>query len=76
MDETMLQAKFLLSDEDVKNDDGDFVFELQSQTSGSKDISGERGESLMVSIKMRPYLDMALEYLAKLYEICVFTAGT
>lgn len=72
----MLQAKFLLSDEDVKNDDGDFVFELQSQTSGSKDISGERGESLMVSIKMRPYLDMALEYLAKLYEICVFTAGT
>jgi CTD small phosphatase-like protein 2 len=25
---------------------------------------------------MRPYLDMALEYLAKLYEICVFTAGT
>lgn len=25
---------------------------------------------------MRPYLDMALDFLAKYYEICVFTAGT
>ena len=25
---------------------------------------------------MRPYLDMALDFLAKFYEICVFTAGT
>jgi len=30
----------------------------------------------MVSIKMRPFLDMALDFLAKYYEICVFTAGT
>jgi TFIIF-interacting CTD phosphatase-like protein len=74
MDETMIQAKFLVSQEDEKNDDGDFIFELQSEDSGSKDIEGKR--SLKVSIKMRPYLDMALEYLAKLYEICVFTAGT
>ena len=25
---------------------------------------------------MRPYLDMALDFLGKFYEICVFTAGT
>ena len=25
---------------------------------------------------MRPFLDMALDFLAKYYEICVFTAGT
>jgi TFIIF-interacting CTD phosphatase-like protein len=25
---------------------------------------------------MRPFLDMALDFLAKFYEICVFTAGT
>jgi len=31
---------------------------------------------LKVSIKMRPFLDMALDFLAKYYEICVFTAGT
>uniref|UniRef100_A0A7S3N2S9 FCP1 homology domain-containing protein n=1 Tax=Strombidium inclinatum TaxID=197538 RepID=A0A7S3N2S9_9SPIT len=76
MDETMLHAQFLQTAEDEKKDDGDFVFELQSETSGSKDVAGTRGDSLKVSIKMRPYLDMALDYLAKFYDICVFTAGT
>lgn len=76
MDETMLHAKFLQTPEDEANDDGDFVFVLGSEKSGSKDISGGGGDSLKVSIKMRPYLDMALDYLAKFYEICVFTAGT
>ncbi len=61
MDETMLHAKFLQNAEDEKNDDGDFVFELQSETSGSKDVAGTPGDSLKVSIKMRPYLDMALD---------------
>ena len=31
---------------------------------------------MQISIKFRPYLDMALDFLAKFYEICVFTAGT
>jgi TFIIF-interacting CTD phosphatase-like protein len=31
---------------------------------------------MMISIKLRPYLDMALDYLAKYFEIVVFTAGT
>lgn len=76
MDETMLHAKFIQTEEDLKNDDGDFVFTLQSETSGSKDVAGEIGDSLQVSIKMRPFLDMALDFLAKYYEIVVFTAGT
>jgi TFIIF-interacting CTD phosphatase-like protein len=76
MDETMLHAKFIQNEDDLKNDDGDFIFTLQSETSGSKDVAGEIGESLQVSIKMRPFLDMALDFLAKYYEIVVFTAGT
>jgi CTD small phosphatase-like protein 2 len=36
----------------------------------------QEGGSLRVSIKLRPYLDMALDFLAKYYEVCVFTAGT
>ena len=35
MDETMLHAMFLSSEKDEKNDDGDYVFTLQSETSGS-----------------------------------------
>lgn len=30
MDETMLHAKFIQSDQDLENDDGNFVFTLQS----------------------------------------------
>jgi hypothetical protein len=30
MDETMLHAKFIQSDSDLQNDDGNFVFTLQS----------------------------------------------
>jgi hypothetical protein len=40
MDETMLHAKFLNNDEDEKKDDGDFVFVLSNENSGSKDIEG------------------------------------
>lgn len=76
MDETMLQAKFLQSEEQEKDDDGDFVFTLESNTSGSADVQGTPSDSLKVSIKLRPYLDMALDFLGKYYEICVFTAGT
>lgn len=78
MDETMLHAKFLSTEEDCKNDDGDFQFTLQAGNQGSNDVEGEiiEGESMKVSIKMRPFLDMALDFLAKYYEICVFTAGT
>ena len=76
MDETMLHARFIESDEAQKADDGDFFFTLMSATSGSADVQGNPSSSLKVSIKMRPYLDMTLDYLAKFYEICVFTAGT
>ena len=76
MDETMLHARFLQTEEDEKNDDGDFTFTLTSSTSGSADVQGKPSDSLKVSIKMRPFLDMALDFLAKYYEICVFTAGT
>ena len=72
----MLHARFLQTEEDEKNDDGDFSFVLQSAESGSNDVEGEAGDSLKVSIKMRPFLDMALDFLGKFYEICVFTAGT
>ena len=76
MDETMLHAKFLQNESAIAKDDGNFRFTLQSETSGSKDIEGASNDSLLVSIKIRPYLDMALEFLSKYYEICVFTAGT
>ena len=72
----MLHAKFIQNEEEEKNHDGDFVFTLQSEKSGSKDVAGTPSDSLMVSIKMRPFLDEALDFLAKYYEICVFTAGT
>lgn len=39
-------------------------------------MQGKPSDSLKVSIKMRPFLDMALDFLAKFYEIVVFTAGT
>lgn len=38
MDETMLHAKFLANDEDESNDDGNFIFTLQSEESGSTDV--------------------------------------
>jgi TFIIF-interacting CTD phosphatase-like protein len=76
MDETLLHARFLQNEEDEKDDDGDFSFTLQSASSGSKDVEGQPGNSLKVSIKMRPFLDMSLDFLARYYEICVFTAGT
>ena len=52
------------------------MFTLESNTSGSADVQGTPSDSLKVSIKLRPYLDMALDFLGKYYEICVFTAGT
>ena len=76
MDETMLHARFLQTEQQEKDDDGDFVFTLTSQSEGSADVEGTPSDSLKVSIKMRPFLDMALDFLAKYYEICVFTAGT
>lgn len=74
MDETMLHAKFLGNTEDDPN--SDYIFTLCSATSGSADVEGQPSDSLRVSIKFRPYLDMALDFLGKFYEICVFTAGT
>ena len=76
MDETMLHARFIQSQKDQDNDNGDFTFTLQSETSGSADVYGTPSDSLKVSIKMRPFLDMALNFLAKYYEICVLIAGT
>ena len=38
MDETMLHAKFLANDKDEANDDGNFIFTLQSEESGSADV--------------------------------------
>lgn len=74
MDETMLHARFLSGTEDDPN--SDHIFTLQSASSGSADVEGSPSDSLRVSIKFRPFLDMALEFLTKYYEICVFTAGT
>lgn len=76
MDEAMLHARFIQSQKDQDNDNGDFTFTLQSETSGSADVYGTPSDSLKVSIKMRPFLDMALDFLAKYYEICVLIAGT
>ena len=76
MDETMLHARFIQSQKDQDNDNGDFTFTLQAETSGSADVYGTPSDSLKVSIKMRPFLDMALDFLAKYYEICVLIAGT
>lgn len=67
MDETLIHAKFLTSTEQEKNDDGDFLVQINSK-SNSEDV-------VKVSVKMRPYLDNCLEHLAKFYEIAVFTAG-
>ena len=38
MDETMLHARFLASDKDEQEDDGNFIFTLQSEDSGSADV--------------------------------------
>ena len=76
MDETMLHARFIENEAQRSKDDGDFFFALQSQQSGSKDVQGTPSESMMISIKLRPMLDMALDFLANFYEIVVFTAGT
>ena len=38
MDETMLHAKFLANDKDEADDDGNFIFTLQSEDSGSADV--------------------------------------
>ena len=66
MDETLIHAKYLLTEEDEKKDDGDFVVSLSSSSDSS---------NIKISVKMRPYLDNILEHLGKFYEIAVFTAG-
>ena len=76
MDETMLHARFLVSQEDIENDDGDFLFTLQPNESSPDADKSQIDDSMQVSIKIRPYLDCSLDYLAKFFEICVFTAGT
>jgi hypothetical protein len=38
MDETMLHARFLETKSQEEKDDGDFVFTLQSSSSGSADV--------------------------------------
>lgn len=67
MDETLIHARFLTSDDQEKNDDGDFIVSLASKVNES--------DLIKVSVKMRPFLDNCLEHLAKFYEIVVFTAG-
>jgi TFIIF-interacting CTD phosphatase-like protein len=67
MDETLIHSKFLTSEADLKNDNGDFIISLSSKN--------DEKDSVKISVKMRPYLDNSLEHLAKLYEIAVFTAG-
>ena len=67
MDETLIHSKFLTKEEDLKNDNGDFIISLSSKS--------DEKDSVKISVKMRPYLDNSLEHLAKLYEIAVFTAG-
>lgn len=67
MDETLIHSKFLKSDAELKDDNGDFVISLSSKN--------DENDSVKISVKMRPYLDDSLEHLAKLYEIAVFTAG-
>lgn len=74
MDETMLHARFIKPDVKLENDDSHFICHLTTKGSGSGSVEGEQTQS--ISVKMRPYLDMCLDYLAKYYEICVFTAGT
>jgi Dullard-like phosphatase family protein len=67
MDETLIHAKFLTTEEQVKNDDGDFLVQIASKSNSE--------DTMKVSVKMRPFLDNCLEHLARLYEIAVFTAG-
>ena len=66
MDECLISAKFLTHPSQEKDDDGNFIVQLASQ---SGDVN------LKISVKTRPYLDNSLEHLAKFYEIAVFTAG-
>ena len=64
MDETLIHSRYLLTSDQEKRDDGDFIVTIQSAS-----------EEIKISVKLRPYLNNSLEHLAKYYEIAVFTAG-
>mmetsp|Transcript_47529 Transcript_47529/g.34806 ORF Transcript_47529/g.34806 Transcript_47529/m.34806 type:complete len:240 (-) Transcript_47529:37-756(-) len=66
MDETLIHARYIFEEAELKNDNGDFHVNMQSKSND---------ESVKISVKMRPHLDSCLEYLEKMYEIAVFTAG-
>ena len=69
MDETMIESRFLENvgpEQTNIQHDGDFLVKVEGD---------EGGDSITISVKMRPYLDMCLEHLSKYYEIAVFTAG-
>lgn len=66
MDETLIHARFLTSQQQEAGDDGDFLVSIAS-ASGADEVK--------ISVKMRPFLDNCLEHLAKFYEVAVFTAG-
>lgn len=66
MDETLIHSRFLQSEDQESDDNGDFIVSIAS-ASGS--------DQIRISVKMRPFLDNCLEHLAKYYEIAVFTAG-
>jgi len=68
MDETLIHAEILLKSQ--KAPEGvDFHIEFLNPN--------EKGENVdyCIYVKMRPYLDECLEYLAQFFEIAVFTAG-
>mmetsp|Transcript_35867 Transcript_35867/g.34924 ORF Transcript_35867/g.34924 Transcript_35867/m.34924 type:complete len:150 (+) Transcript_35867:440-889(+) len=67
MDETLIHAKYLYENSDHSNDNGDFFVNITSKTNEKDQVK--------ISVKMRPHLDSCLEYLEKMYEIVVFTAG-
>lgn len=67
MDETLIHAKFLMKHDEEKHDDGDFIVSLASKS--------DESDVCKISVKMRPHLDTCLEFLEKMYEIAVFTAG-
>lgn len=63
MDETLVHAMITTKDKAASIPQGDFEVGLKSDP------------DLVVSVKMRPYMDLCLENLSQFYEIVVFTAG-
>lgn len=77
MDETMLHTKFFnvtdTSEKPKPPEMHDGVMEFTAHLNCT-DSAGRR-QVLGLNIKIRQYLEDVLQYLAGMYEICVFTAG-